>query len=111
MNPKPSWHLASPLTLRSSITNARRFTSRTSDQRGFREANLLPARDFLILVLICLAWGVNNVVSKIVVSHWNLPPFAFVAARFLLVFLVAFPWLFPAPRPRWRMVVVGLLMG
>lgn len=61
--------------------------------------------------MICLAWGVNNVVSKIVVSHWDIPPFAFVAARFLLVFLVAFPWLFPAPRPRWRMVVVGLLMG
>ena len=71
----------------------------------------MSARDFLILVLICLAWGVNNVVSKIVVSHWDFPPFAFVALRFLLVFLIAFPWLFPAPRPHWRMVAVGLLMG
>ena len=71
----------------------------------------MSARDFSILVLICLAWGLNNVVSKIVVSHWDFPPFAFVAARFLLVLLVAFPWLLPAPRPRWRMVAVGLLMG
>lgn len=71
----------------------------------------MSARDFSILVLICLAWGLNNVVSKIVVSHWDFPPFAFVAARFMLVFLIAFPWLLPAPRPRWRMVAVGLLMG
>ena len=71
----------------------------------------MSARDFTILLLICLAWGLNNVVSKIVVSHWDFPPLAFVAARFALVLLIAFPWLLPAPRPRWRMVVVGLLMG
>lgn len=71
----------------------------------------MSARDFFILVLICLAWGLNNVVSKIVVSYWDFPPFAFVAARFMLVSLIAFPWLLPAPRPRWRMIAVGLLMG
>jgi len=68
-------------------------------------------RDFLILVAVCLTWGFSNVVSKIVVGHWHVPPLFFAALRFALVVAVTWPWLRPMPRPAWRIVSVGLLMG
>lgn len=71
----------------------------------------MAARDFAVLVLICLAWGMSNVVSKVVVGHWDVPPLAFAAVRFVLVAAVTLPWLLPAPRPLWRILLVGLLMG
>ncbi len=68
-------------------------------------------RDFLILVAVCLTWGLSNVVSKIVVGHWQVPPLFFAAVRFALVVAVTWPWLQPMPRPHARIVAVGLLMG
>jgi len=68
-------------------------------------------RDFGVLVLICLLWAGNNIISKIVVAHWGVPPLAYAAVRFGLVALATLPWLLPAPRPTWRIVLVGLLMG
>lgn len=68
-------------------------------------------RDFLIVVLICLAWGYSNVLSKIVVGPWGVPPLFFAAIRFVIVSLATLPWLLPMPRPRWRIVLIGLLMG
>lgn len=71
----------------------------------------MSLRDFVLLVGICLAWALSNVLSKIVVGPWDVPPLAFAAVRFLLVTLVTLPWLLPAPRPVWRVVAVGMLMG
>ena len=68
-------------------------------------------RDFLILVAICLVWACNNVVSKLVVSAWHVPPLLYAALRFAIVILVTLPWLRPMPRPAWRILTVGLLMG
>ncbi len=68
-------------------------------------------RDFLILVAICLAWALNNIVSKLVVSTWHVPPLMYGALRFAIVALATLPWLLPMPRPSWRIVTVGLLMG
>lgn len=68
-------------------------------------------RDFLLLVAICLTWGFSTIVSKVVVGHWQIPPLFFAALRFAMVIAVTFPWLRPVPRPVWRIVVVGLLMG
>jgi O-acetylserine/cysteine efflux transporter len=68
-------------------------------------------RDFLLLVVVCVIWGFSNVVSKIVVGHWHVPPLFFAALRFAMVLAVTFPWLRPVPRPLWRIVAVGLLMG
>jgi drug/metabolite transporter (DMT)-like permease len=69
------------------------------------------ARDFAVLMLVCFVWATNFVVTKLVLVQLDVPPFAFSALRFLLVFLVAAPWLLPWPRPRWRIVLVGVLMG
>jgi drug/metabolite transporter (DMT)-like permease len=68
-------------------------------------------RDFLILVLVCLIWAASNVLGKIVVSDWGVPPLYFVALRFLIVAAVTLPWLLPIPKPWWRMALIGLLMG
>lgn len=71
----------------------------------------MSLRDFLILVGVCLAWAFSNVLSKIVVDDWGVPPLAFAAVRFLVVVLATLPWLLPAPRPLWRIALVGVLMG
>ena len=71
----------------------------------------MSVRDFLLLVTICVVWGFSNVVSKIVVGDWQVPPLFFAALRFAMVLAVTLPWLRPLPRPVWRIVVVGLLMG
>src|SRR5215217_2175035 len=71
----------------------------------------MALRDFFVLVLICLVWAFNNIVSKIVVAEWGVPPLFYAAVRFALVALCTLPWLFPAPKPTLRLIVVALLMG
>lgn len=71
----------------------------------------MSLRDFGVLVLVCLVWACNNIISKIVVAHWGVPPLFYAAVRFAIVAAVTLPWLLPAPRPTWRILVVGLLMG
>lgn len=71
----------------------------------------MSLRDFGLLILICFIWAFSNIVSKIVVAHWGVPPLFFAAVRFALVAAVTLPWLLPAPRPVWRIMLVGLLMG
>lgn len=71
----------------------------------------MTLRDFLLLVGVCLIWGMSNVLSKLVVGAWHVPPLFFAAARFGLVVLATLPWLRPVPRPVWRVVTMGILMG
>ncbi|MDE2563476.1 MAG: DMT family transporter [Sphingomonadales bacterium] len=71
----------------------------------------MGARDFLIMVAVCAIWGLNNIVSKLVVSTWDVPPLFYASVRFALVLLLALPWVLPLPRPLWRIVMVGLCMG
>lgn len=71
----------------------------------------MSLRDFALLVGICLVWALSNVLSKIVVGEWGVPPLAFAAVRFFVVAAVTLPWLLPAPRPLWRIALVGMLMG
>lgn len=71
----------------------------------------MSVRDFGALALICLIWASNNIVSKYVVSGLSVPPMFYAAVRFAVVTLAVSPWLLPMPRPRWRLVIVALLMG
>ncbi|HMO41896.1 MAG TPA: DMT family transporter, partial [Phenylobacterium sp.] len=71
----------------------------------------MALRDFALLVLVCLIWATNNVISKFVVADLAVPPLFYAAVHFALVAAIPLPWLFPAPRPRWRLIVVALLMG
>lgn len=68
-------------------------------------------RDFALLLAMCLVWAVNNVLSKHVVSGLDVPPLFYAAARFVIVAACTFPFLWPAPKPLWRLVAVALLMG
>jgi drug/metabolite transporter (DMT)-like permease len=71
----------------------------------------MSLRDFGLLVLVCLLWASNNIISKYVVSYLEAPPLFYAVVRFAVVALAVSPWLFPMPRPAWRMIVVCLLMG
>ena len=71
----------------------------------------MALRDFALLVLICLVWASNNIISKIVVAQWGVPPVFYAAVRFAIVAAVTLPWLLPAPKPLWRIVAVALLLG
>jgi drug/metabolite transporter (DMT)-like permease len=71
----------------------------------------MSLRDFGLLALVCLVWASNNIVSKYVVSHLGLPPLFYACVRFAIVALATLPWLFPMPRPRWRLILVAILMG
>jgi O-acetylserine/cysteine efflux transporter len=71
----------------------------------------MSLRDFLLLAGMCLVWASNNIVSKIVVSSWDVPPLAYAAIRFALVAVLTLPWLLPAPKPVWRMIAIAQLIG
>ena len=71
----------------------------------------MALRDFALLVLVCLVWAANNIVSKFVVSYMDVPPLFYAAVRFAVVAVAVFPWLRNPPRPIWRLLVVALLMG
>jgi len=67
--------------------------------------------DFLLLILICLVWALNAIMSKLVVSSWAVPPIFFAAARFGMLMLITLPWLLPVPKDIRRVAVIGLIMG
>ena len=71
----------------------------------------MSLRDFALLLLVCVVWASNNIVSKYVVSGLSVPPMFYATVRFAVVALAVSPWLFPAPRPLWRLIAVALLMG
>ena len=71
----------------------------------------MALRDFLLMFFVCFVWAAHTVVSKLVVSGMEIPPLFYAAIRFGIVAIVALPWLLPAPRPIWRMLTVGFLMG
>lgn len=71
----------------------------------------MSPRDFALFVVICLVWSFNSIAAKIVVSDMHVPPLFFGMLRSAVIALAVVPWLLPMPRPRWRIIVVGFLMG
>ncbi|HEX8665805.1 MAG TPA: hypothetical protein VF744_17460, partial [Beijerinckiaceae bacterium] len=51
---------------------------------------MLP-RDFVLLLVVCLVWASNFVVSKLAVSALSVPPLFFSAARLGVVLLCVLP--------------------
>ncbi|WP_244471038.1 DMT family transporter [Microvirga massiliensis] len=78
---------------------------------GLSYSKIMALRDFLLMLLVCLLWAAHTVVSKIVVSGMEIPPLFYAAVRYGIVAVLGLPWLLPIPRPRWRILVVGFLMG
>lgn len=71
----------------------------------------MAPRDFVLLMLVCFVWATNFVVTKLAVTVLHAPPLFLSALRFFVVFLAVSPWLLPWPRPRWRIALVGVMMG
>ncbi len=71
----------------------------------------MTPRDFGLMTLVCLIWAANTIVSKLVIANLQAPPMFYAALRFAVVLAVVWPWLRNAPRPLWRMMLVGLCMG
>lgn len=71
----------------------------------------MAVRDFALLMAMCLIWAVNNIISKYVVSILDVPPLFYAAGRFLIVAACLFPFLLPAPKPLWKLIVTAFLMG
>src|SRR6478735_6366912 len=71
----------------------------------------MTLRDFLLMLLVCLTWATHTIVSKLVVSGMDIPPLFYAGVRYGIVAVVTLPWLLPVPRPRWRIALVGFLMG
>ena len=71
----------------------------------------MALRDFGLLMAMCVVWAVNNIISKYVVSDLDVPPLFYAAARFVIVAVALIPFLRPAPRPIWRLVLTAFLMG
>jgi drug/metabolite transporter (DMT)-like permease len=71
----------------------------------------MSVRDFALITLICVIWGMNNVISKIIVSELGVPPLFYAVARAAVIVAAVAPWLLPIPRPAWRTLAVGMLMG
>jgi O-acetylserine/cysteine efflux transporter len=71
----------------------------------------MALRDFALLVVICIFWGLNMVVSKWVVGPLGVPPLFYGVMRSAAIAVAVAPWLLPMPRPYWRILVVGVLMG
>ena len=69
----------------------------------------MTARDFGLLSLICLCWGLNLVLTRWVVQ--DVPPLFYAFIRFGLIALVLSPWILPAPRQLKTVAVVGLCIG
>ncbi len=71
----------------------------------------MSLRDFCLFLVICLVWALNTVVARVVVADMHVPPLFFAMLRSAVIALAVLPWLLPMPRPHWRIVAVGILMG
>lgn len=70
----------------------------------------MPARDVVLILLICLAWAGNFLVSAYALRE--IPPFLFTALRFALLGLLLLPLLRRPPPGQWpRLLAVTLCTG
>jgi drug/metabolite transporter (DMT)-like permease len=71
----------------------------------------MPLLDLGYLLFVCATWAVHTIVSKIAVTDLAIPPLYYAAVRYAVVAAIALPWLLPVPRPIWRVMMIGFLMG
>lgn len=70
----------------------------------------LPARDLVLILIICLVWSGNFIAASFGMQHFS--PFLFMAARFAILLLLLLPFLRPPPPGQWvRLIGVCFLIG
>lgn len=68
-------------------------------------------RDFILLFVICLIWGLNIVVTRWVVADMGVPPLFFAAVRFLGVAVCLLPFLRPVPPNLKMLFLIAMFIG
>ncbi len=68
-------------------------------------------RSFIFLVLICMVWAANTIISRLVVADLAFPPIWFNTLRSAIVAIVMLPWLLPVPAQLWRVILVTFAIG
>lgn len=71
----------------------------------------MAVRDFALLFLVCLVWGLNIVLTRWAVFDNSVPPVFFAGLRFLGVALCLIPFLFPRPANLRVLFLVSLMIG
>jgi len=66
----------------------------------------MGSRSFLLLMLVCVLWAMNMIVSRLVVGDMGFPPLWFAALRSVLVLMVLIPWLRPLPAGLWKVLLI-----
>ena len=68
-------------------------------------------RDFVLIFVICLFWGLNIVFTRYVLTDGGLDPIFYAALRFGLIALLLVPFLWPIPKQIGLVFVISLCMG
>ena len=66
----------------------------------------MPLRDIALLVVLCLIWAANVLVSRVVVTDLAVPPLWYAALRSVVIMAALAPWLKWPGRDWWRVALV-----
>ena len=66
----------------------------------------MPFRDIALLVLLCIVWAGNVIVSRVVVTDMAIPPLFYAALRCVVVLAAMLPWLRWPGKDWWRVAWV-----
>lgn len=66
----------------------------------------MPLRDIALLVVLCLIWAANVLVSRVVVTDLAVPPLWYAALRSVVIMAALVPWLKWPGRDWWRVALV-----
>jgi O-acetylserine/cysteine efflux transporter len=70
----------------------------------------MPARDLVLILVICTVWAGNFIAGSFGMQHFS--PFLFMILRFALLLLILLPFLRRPPPGQWpRLIAVCLLIG
>jgi O-acetylserine/cysteine efflux transporter len=69
----------------------------------------MSLRDFLLLCVICLAWGVNLPMTRLVVT--DVPPLFYAFMRFFVIAVVLIPFLKPIPKEMGKVFAIAMCIG
>ncbi|MGE0830647.1 MAG: DMT family transporter, partial [Hyphomonadaceae bacterium] len=77
--------------------------------KGLYVRPVMTGRDFALLSVICLAWGINLIFTRIVVLE--VPPLFYTFVRFACVAVVLSPFLRRIPKQWGWATLIGLCIG
>jgi len=68
-------------------------------------------RDIALVLLVCLIWASNQVMSRLVVTDLSIPPIFYALVRSMVIATLLCPMLWPIPKNLGLMVAAGMLLG